>query len=97
MKHELSHETRTTMHEMAITVIYDNNPYKEGLETAWGFAASITGTEKTILFDTGGDGSILLNNMQKLAIDPNGIDTVVLSHIHPDHTGGLNSFLEKKL
>ncbi len=83
------------MHEMAITVIYDNNPYKEGLETAWGFAASITGTEKTILFDTGGDGSILLNNMQKLAIDPNGIDTVVLSHIHPDHTGGLNSFLEK--
>jgi len=80
---------------MTITVIYDNNPYKEGLETAWGFSALITGPEKTILFDTGGDGSILLNNMQKLAIDPNGINTVVLSHIHGDHTGGLNRFLEK--
>ena len=33
--------------------------------------------------------------MQKLAIDPNSIDTVILSHIHGDHTGGLNRFLEK--
>ena len=80
---------------MTITIVYDNNPYKEGLETAWGFGCVITGAEKTILFDTGGDDSILLNNMEKLAIDPNGIDTVVLSHIHGDHTGGLHSFLEK--
>ena len=80
---------------MTITVVYDNNPYKEGLETTWGFGCVITGAEKTILFDTGGDGSILLKNMEKLAIDPNGIDTVVLSHIHGDHTGGLQSFLEK--
>jgi 7,8-dihydropterin-6-yl-methyl-4-(beta-D-ribofuranosyl)aminobenzene 5'-phosphate synthase len=83
------------MHEMTITVVYDNNPFKEGLETAWGFGCVITGAEKTILFDTGGDGPILLKNMEKLAIDPNSIDTVVLSHIHGDHTGGLNSFLEK--
>jgi len=80
---------------MTITVVYDNNPYKEDLETGWGFGCVITGAEKTILFDTGGNGSILLNNMQKLAIDPNSIDTVVLSHIHGDHTGGLGSFLEK--
>ncbi len=81
--------------DMNITVVHDNNLFKEGLETAWGFSAFITGTGKTILFDTGGDGSILLDNMEKLAIEPNSIDTVVLSHIHGDHTGGLNSFLEK--
>ena len=80
---------------LTITVIYDNNPYKQTLETAWGFSALITGTEKTILFDTGGDGELLLNNMEKLAIDPNSVDTVVLSHIHSDHTGGLHSFLQK--
>jgi len=80
---------------MTITVVYDNNPYREGLETAWGFSCVIAGPEKTILFDTGGDGSILLGNMEKLEIEPNSIDTVVLSHIHGDHTGGLNSFLEK--
>ncbi len=79
---------------LTITVTYDNNPYKQGLETEWGFAAFITGTEKTILFDTGG-GRVLLDNMEKLAIKPDRVDVVVLSHIHGDHTGGLGSFLEK--
>jgi len=79
---------------LTITVVYDNNPYKQELETDWGFAAFITGTEKTILFDTGG-GQLLLDNMQKLAIEPDKVDVVVLSHIHSDHTGGLSSFLEK--
>jgi len=91
--------------DLTIKVVFDNNPYMEGpacpesmagrLGTAWGFSALITGTDKTILFDTGGDGSLLLSNMKKLAIEPNSIDVVVLSHIHGDHTGGLNSFLEK--
>jgi 7,8-dihydropterin-6-yl-methyl-4-(beta-D-ribofuranosyl)aminobenzene 5'-phosphate synthase len=79
---------------LTVTVVYDNNPYKQELETDWGFAAAITGTEKTILFDTGG-GRLLLDNMQKLAIKPDSVDVVVLSHIHGDHTGGLGSFLEK--
>jgi 7,8-dihydropterin-6-yl-methyl-4-(beta-D-ribofuranosyl)aminobenzene 5'-phosphate synthase len=78
-----------------IIVIYDNNPYKEGLETAWGFSCLITGTEKTILFDTGGNGSILLANMKKLGISPEDIELVVLSHLHTDHVGGLADFLEK--
>lgn len=81
-------------HKIGITVTYDNHPCKQGLETEWGFAAFITGTEKNILFDTGG-GRVLLDNMQKLAIEPYSIDMVVLSHIHGDHTGGLSSFLEK--
>ena len=79
---------------LTITVVYDNNPYKQELETEWGFAAAITGTEKTILLDTGG-GRLLLDNMEKLAIKPDSVDVVVLSHIHGDHTGGLSSFLEK--
>lgn len=78
-----------------ITVIYDNNPFREDLETAWGFSCIIKGPEKTILFDTGGDGARLLRNMAKLGIDPKDIDIVVLSHIHGDHVGGLHAFLEK--
>jgi 7,8-dihydropterin-6-yl-methyl-4-(beta-D-ribofuranosyl)aminobenzene 5'-phosphate synthase len=81
--------------EPMITVIYDNNPYKEGLETGWGFSCIIKGLEKTILFDTGGDGQRLLANMKKLNIDPEEIDIVVLSHIHGDHVGGLQSVLRK--
>ena len=85
----------TAAKDISITVSYDNNPYKERLTTAWGFSCVIRGTEKTILFDTGGDGSILLTNLDKLGINPKEIDLVVLSHIHGDHVGGLPSFLEK--
>lgn len=90
-KHNIS---KAGVKDLTITVTYDNNPYKQGLETDWGFSAYITGTEKTILFDTGG-GRPLLDNMEKLDIEPNSIDIVILSHIHGDHTGGLGSFLEK--
>lgn len=82
------------MSNMTITVICDNNPYKENLKTRWGFSALVTGAGKNILFDTGPDSS-LLDNMEKLAIDPGKIDMVFLSHIHADHTGGLNPFLRK--
>jgi len=85
----------TAAKNLSIVVSYDNNPYKERLTTAWGFSCVISGTEKTILFDTGGDGSILLANMEKLGISPKEIDLVVLSHIHGDHVRGLPSFLEK--
>jgi 7,8-dihydropterin-6-yl-methyl-4-(beta-D-ribofuranosyl)aminobenzene 5'-phosphate synthase len=78
-----------------ITVIYDNNPYKAGLETAWGFSCLVKGTEKTILFDTGGNGSILLANMKKLGVDPREIDLIFLSHIHKDHVGGLLNVIER--
>ncbi|MBS3763809.1 MAG: MBL fold metallo-hydrolase [Planctomycetes bacterium] len=78
-----------------ITIVYDNNPYKKGLETAWGFGCLVEGLEKTILFDTGGEGDILMGNMKKLHIDPNDVDTVVISHIHHDHCGGLSSFLRQ--
>ncbi len=82
------------IYNMTITIIYDNNPYKQGLKTNWGFSCLVTGIEKSILFDTGPDGS-LISNMEKLAIEPKTIEIVVLSHIHSDHTGGLNSFLQK--
>lgn len=85
----------TVHNNLNITVVYDNNPYKPELETAWGFSCVIRGTQKTILFDTGGDGSILLSNMKRLDINPHEIDLVIISHIHGDHTGGLHSFLRE--
>lgn len=48
---------------------------------------------KTVLFDTGGNGEVLLSNMREMGIKPEEVDTVVLSHNHEDHTGGLHEFL----
>lgn len=79
--------------DLILTVLYDNNAYKEGLQTRWGFGCLVRGTDKTILFDVGGDSSVLLSNMKKLGIDPQIVDAVVLSHIHVDHIGGLDGFL----
>jgi len=78
-----------------ITVVYDNYPYKQGLTTAWGFSCLVRGWDKTILFDTGGDGRLLLDNMEGMGIDPQEIETVMLSHIHGDHVGGLGSLLHQ--
>jgi 7,8-dihydropterin-6-yl-methyl-4-(beta-D-ribofuranosyl)aminobenzene 5'-phosphate synthase len=77
-----------------LTILYDNNPYDPDLETEWGFSCLIELEDATILFDTGGDGRILSDNMEKLGVDPDEIDYVVLSHVHQDHIGGLYTFLE---
>jgi 7,8-dihydropterin-6-yl-methyl-4-(beta-D-ribofuranosyl)aminobenzene 5'-phosphate synthase len=82
------------MHDLTITVVFDNNPFRDGLGTEWGFAAVISGAQKTILFDTGASDR-LLRNMERLKIGFDTIDVVVLSHAHGDHTGGLVHFLGK--
>jgi 7,8-dihydropterin-6-yl-methyl-4-(beta-D-ribofuranosyl)aminobenzene 5'-phosphate synthase len=78
---------------LTITVVYDNVAYDARLQTDWGFACLVEGLEQPLLFDTGGKGDILLRNMRTLGLDPQAVRTVVLSHSHGDHTGGLAAFL----
>jgi 7,8-dihydropterin-6-yl-methyl-4-(beta-D-ribofuranosyl)aminobenzene 5'-phosphate synthase len=78
---------------LKITIVSDNNPFGPRLKTAWGFSALVEYRGQTLLFDTGGDGRILLENMRVLGIDPTRIQSIVLSHAHGDHTGGLSALL----
>jgi 7,8-dihydropterin-6-yl-methyl-4-(beta-D-ribofuranosyl)aminobenzene 5'-phosphate synthase len=80
---------------ITITTIYDNYIFSEGLKTDWGYSCIIEGTEKTILFDTGTKSDILFHNINKLNMNPNDVELVVISHIHGDHTGGLSAFLDE--
>lgn len=48
-----------------------------------------------ILLDTGRSGDILLHNAERLGIDWSRLSTIVLSHGHYDHTGGLMSLVGK--
>jgi 7,8-dihydropterin-6-yl-methyl-4-(beta-D-ribofuranosyl)aminobenzene 5'-phosphate synthase len=81
--------------DLRCIVVYDNNPCDRKLKTDWGFSCLVEGMEKSILFDTGADGRILLSNMEKLGIRPEDINAVVLSHAHRDHTGGLEDLLAR--
>lgn len=79
---------------MKVTIIYDNEVLVEGVQQSWGFSAWIEADDKNILFDTGWDGRILLDNMKALGFNPADIDAIVLSHQHWDHMGGLTHILE---
>jgi 7,8-dihydropterin-6-yl-methyl-4-(beta-D-ribofuranosyl)aminobenzene 5'-phosphate synthase len=82
-------------------IVYDNYacapttsaPALAALRNSWGFGCWVETEEKTVLFDTGGDGATLMNNLTILGLDPQTIDVVVLSHAHGDHTGGLAALL----
>ena len=88
-----SETDRTVAGLLRIYVVFNDVPFRAGLETGWGFSCLVLGLDKTVLFDTGGNGHILVSNMQRLGLDPETVDAVVLSHIHGDHTGGLGTFL----
>jgi 7,8-dihydropterin-6-yl-methyl-4-(beta-D-ribofuranosyl)aminobenzene 5'-phosphate synthase len=87
-------ENRAKIESVRITILFNNVPHRPTLETSWGFAALVETPHHTVLFDTGGDGAILLSNMNRLSIDPHAVEAIVLSHIHSDHTGGLQGLLE---
>jgi len=82
-------ESREYAGYVRLVVLVDNNPYKEGLETAWGLAVYLETDQTKLLFDTGPDPGVLERNAEKLGIDLSKIDFIVISHPHGDHTGGL--------
>jgi 7,8-dihydropterin-6-yl-methyl-4-(beta-D-ribofuranosyl)aminobenzene 5'-phosphate synthase len=91
---QIKNENNNKPEDVNLTIIYDNNPMKNGLQTDWGFACLVEVGKTNLLFDTGDNGGILLGNMAKLNIDPKSVGLVFLSHFHHDHTGGLRDFLK---
>ena len=80
---------------LTIKVVYDNYVWDKTCGSDWGFSCLITGTEQTILFDTGSKGEMLLANLKKMGARPTDVKTVVISHNHGDHQGGLLPFLQE--
>jgi 7,8-dihydropterin-6-yl-methyl-4-(beta-D-ribofuranosyl)aminobenzene 5'-phosphate synthase len=80
---------------LRIRGLFNNVSSVAGFKTGWGFSCLVEGLGKTVLFDTGGDGDILLHNMRKMGIDPGTVDVIMLSHIHGDHVEELRRFLQE--
>lgn len=79
---------------MKIITLADNRTQTESLETEHGLSLYIeTDDNQKILYDTG-QTDLFVRNAQRLGVDLEAIDRVVISHGHYDHIGGLVAFLK---
>jgi 7,8-dihydropterin-6-yl-methyl-4-(beta-D-ribofuranosyl)aminobenzene 5'-phosphate synthase len=77
-----------------LTTLCENTAGKPGFMSEWGLSILVQVDHGHILFDTGGSVAAV-RNAEKLGIDFLPIDTIVLSHGHADHMGGLREVLRR--
>jgi 7,8-dihydropterin-6-yl-methyl-4-(beta-D-ribofuranosyl)aminobenzene 5'-phosphate synthase len=77
---------------LAITVLADNSATMPGFAAEHGLALWIEANDRRIIFDTG-QSDALVRNAELLGVNLSTADTLVLSHGHYDHTGGLARIL----
>ena len=77
-----------------ICVVNDIALPESGLQSEHGLSMWIETPQGVALWDSGGSGEVLANNLQTLGLDVGRIHALALSHGHNDHTGGLGFLLE---
>lgn len=80
--------------QVRVTVLVENCVNRAGLKAEHGLALWIETGKRRILFDTG-QSDMLIDNARKLHRKISAVDTIVLSHGHYDHTGGLSAVIEQ--
>ena len=80
------------MSAIKITTLNDNTAAMGNFIAEWGLSLLVETEETTILLDTG-MGSAVVHNAETLGVDLAQVQTLVLSHGHSDHTGGLREVL----
>ena len=78
---------------MKIINLVENELGSSGCEAAHGLSFYVETENHKILFDSSPSESVI-RNAQKLGINLTAVDTVILSHGHYDHSGGILPFVE---
>ncbi|WP_319471137.1 MBL fold metallo-hydrolase [uncultured Trichococcus sp.] len=78
---------------MIIKTLVENTAHDAQFETEHGLSLYIETNRHKLLFDLGAS-DLFAKNAAKLGIDLSAVDTVVISHGHADHGGGLRTFLD---
>jgi len=76
-----------------LTLLVDNTSGDDGLAGEHGLACLIRRGNNHLLFDTG-QSDLLLRNARHLPKDLSALHSVILSHGHYDHAGGLKSLFQ---
>ena len=79
---------------MKVTALVENTTVNKELKPKHGLSLYIETQHHKILFDLG-PNALFLENAKKLGIDISKVDTVVISHGHSDHGGGLRTFMKE--
>jgi len=79
---------------VTVTTLCENTAGEPGFMAEWGLSILVQAGGVTVLFDTGLT-SAAVRNADKLGVDLRTVDTIVLSHAHADHTGGLREVLRR--
>ena len=87
--------------KLTITPVVEFLSGRDDLGTEAGVSYLIQADDTCILMDLGLNKkgkhpSILVNNMSRLGMSPESVDMIFLSHIHPDHIGGMKELFKKK-
>ena len=78
---------------LQIINLVENEPGSSGCEAAHGLSFYVETKNHKFLFDTS-PSEVVIRNAQKLGVDLTAVDTVILSHGHYDHSGGILPFVE---
>lgn len=76
--------------------LVENEIGESGCEAAHGLSFYIETENHKLLFDSS-PSDLVLRNAEKLGVDLKNVDTVILSHGHYDHSGGILPFVEINL
>ena len=78
---------------MRIINLVENETGSSGCEAAHGLSFYVETEKHKLLFDAGPTEAVF-RNAQKLCINLTAVDTVILSHGHYDHSGGILAFAQ---
>lgn len=81
---------------LKITTLVDNYAlFGSRFWAEHGLSFLIEADGEKILFDTGQSSEVIAHNLEKINEDLNGLNYIVLSHGHYDHTGGLEEIARR--